>query len=114
MNDNFKWIDFLSKNNTLLINNETEFNQFKKFLQHLGLIGILKKDTEYYNWQHLAGINGKPTNYIIFEYDNYKGLTFGYTIKESKNWYEKAPLTIKDLELIQSISKDKQYNDRGR
>lgn len=114
MNRNFKWIDFLSKSNTLLISNEKEFNQFKKFLQHLGMLSILKKDTEFYNWQHLAGINGKPTSYIIFEYDNYKGLTFGYTIDESKRWHEKEPLTIKDLELIQSNIKDKSLNDKVR
>lgn len=114
MNGNFKWIDFLSTKNTLLIKNETEFNQFKKFLLHLGMIGILRKDTEYYNWQHLAGINRKPTSYIIFEYDNYKGLTFGYTIEESKKWYEKEPLTIKDLELIQNNIKNNDSNIRGR
>lgn len=114
MNGNFKWIEFLSKNNTLLINNEKEFNQFKKFLQHLDMLSILGKNTEYYNWQYLAGINCKPTNYIIFEYDNYKGLTFGYTVQKSKDWYDKEPLTIKDLEIIQSNIKDKILNDRGR
>ncbi len=50
MNGKFKWVDFLSRNNTLLINNEKEFNQFKKFLQHLGMIDILNKETEFYNW----------------------------------------------------------------
>lgn len=114
MSSNYKWIEFLSGNNTLLINNEIEFNQFKRFLEQKGMINILRKDTEFYNWQHLAGINGKPTNYIIFEYDNYKGLTFGYTIEESKNWYEKDPLTIKDFELKQSNLKDKNLLDRGR
>ena len=69
------------------------------------MIDILNKETEFYNWQVLAKINGYPTNYIIFEYDNYKGLSFGYTIEEAKDWYEKNPLTIKDLELIQLICK---------
>ena len=113
MDGKYKWLSFLSTNNTLLINNEIEFEQFKTFLLKLDMIDILRGYMQYSDWQYIAKNNGYPINYIIFEYNNFKGLTFGYTIEKSKEWYEKEPLTVKDLELLNEKDKEKSYYDRG-
>ena len=109
----YKWIDFLSHNNTLLITNEKEFNSFKRFLNKLGIVDILGNNTDYIEWKSLARINNTNPNSILFEYDNYKGLTFGSTIEESKNYYGVNPLIVDDLEIL-NISKTKSNIDRVR
>lgn len=114
MNYNYKWIEFLSTNNTLMITNENEFNHFKMFLQRIEMLDILKNNTHYSDWQYASKINEKNPNYIIFEYDNNRGLTFGYTKEASKKWYGKEPLTVKDIELLKDINKRKTVPDRGR
>lgn len=96
----YKWIEFLSHNNTLMVTNEKEFNSFKKFLIKLDIIDILGKNTDYIEWKSLARINGKNPNCILFEYDNYRGLTFGSTIEESKQYYGTEPLVVDDLEIL--------------
>lgn len=95
----FKFVDFLATNNTIIINNETEFNKFKRFLKKINMLGILKGKEDYNEWVSLAKINLCYTGYIIFEYQNSKGLTFGYSIESSTNWYGVEPINVKDLEI---------------
>ena len=95
--NNYKWIDFLSGKNVLKVTNETEFNQFKTFLKECGLLEILGKDTSFSDWQCLAQINNKDKNMFLFEYNNYKGLTWWDNEKEASDWYDKSPLEISDL-----------------
>ena len=95
---NYKWIDFLSGTNVLKVTNETQFNQFKDFLNECGLLEILGKDTFYEDWQRLAKINGKDENMFLFEYNNYKGITWWDNEKEAIDWYDKEPLEVSDLD----------------
>lgn len=110
MRDN-KWLDFISGNNTLLIENEKDFNKFKDFLEYLNLGKELKNYNTYKEWEHLAKINNHDYGYIIFEYQPYKGLTFGYNKESSKDWYGADPLTIKDIDLVEKV-KNNEFNNK--
>ena len=106
MNRNdIKWLDFFGGVNTIIVNNESEFNKFYNFMSDLGLQGFFHNDKTFKAWQHLAIINGRVSDYIIFEYQPCKGMTFGYTKEESKNWYDKEPLTIEIVDAFYSNSK---------
>lgn len=96
---NFKFVEFLSTNNTIIINNEEDFKKFKKFLKKLNMLGILKGNEDYYYWLSLTKINNCSYGYIIFEYNNNKGLTFGYSIDSSINWYGVEPINVNELEI---------------
>jgi len=91
---NYKWIDFLSGTNVLKVTNEIEFNQFKTFLKECGLIEILGKNTSFSDWQSLAQINGKNENMFLFEYNNYKGLSWYDNVEKPTSWYGEAPMTL--------------------
>ncbi len=91
---NYDWIKFLSGNNVLKITNEQEFNEFKTFLNECGLIEILNNDTEYSDWQNLAKINEKDENIFLFEYNNYKGITWWDSAKDAEDWYGEPPIEI--------------------
>ena len=93
----YKWIDFLSGTNVLKVTNKTDFKQFKNFLKECGLLGILGKATSYEDRQRLAQINGKNENVFLFEYSNYKGITWSDNEKEAIDWYDKEPLEVADL-----------------
>ena len=95
---NYSWIDFLSGTNVIKVTNEDEFNIFKEFLKECGLIEILNKDTEYSDWQRLAVINGRKENLFLFEYHNHKGLTWGDDINDAKEWYDKEPINVSELQ----------------
>lgn len=97
-NRDIKWLDFLSGINTIKITNEYEFNIFKKFLDDIGLGDLLNNYRDYYDWQHLSVINNHDPNCILFEYQPGKGMTFGSTIEESKDWHGKDPLIVNDLD----------------
>lgn len=103
---NNKWLEFITGNNTLLIDNENDFNKFKEFLEYLNLSDVLNKYNTYSEWEHLAKINNYDYGYIIFEFQPYKGLTFGYTKESSKNWYGDDPLTIKNIDLVEKVKKN--------
>ena len=96
---NFKFVEFLSTNNTIIINNEEDFKKFKKFLKKLNMLGILKGKEDYYYWLSLTKINNCSYGYIIFEYNNNKGLTFGYSIDKSIEWYGLPPIIVDELEI---------------
>lgn len=100
-----KWLDFFCGLNTLMVTNEKEFNQFRDFLDDIALGKLLNKYRSFSDWQQLSVINGKDPNCIIFEYQPTKGMTFGYTIASSKEWYEKEPMTVKDLVSFYKSSK---------
>lgn len=111
---NYKWIDFLSGTNVLKVTNEIQFNQFRDFLNECGLLEILGKDTSYEDWQRLAQINGKDENMFLFEYNNYKGITWWDNEKEAVDWYDKEPLEVSDLaELFERKTMAKSFeNDK--
>ena len=94
----YKWIDFLSGNNVIKVTNEKEFNKFKRFLEGCGLVEILGKDTSYFDWQDNAFLNEKNEYVFLFEYNNYKGLTWWDNENEAKDWYEKEPIEVDDLD----------------
>ena len=96
---NFKFVEFLSTNNTIIINNEEDFKKFKKFLKKLNMLEILKGKEDYYYWLSLTKINNCSYGYIIFEYNNNKGLTFGYSIDSSIEWYGLPPIKVEELEI---------------
>ena len=96
---NFKFVEFLSTNNTIIINNEEDFKKFKKFLKKINMLGILKGEEDFYYWLRLTRINNCYFGYIIFEYNNYKGLTFGYSIDKSIEWYGLPPIKVEELEV---------------
>lgn len=91
---NTKWLDFFAGGNTVMIRNEKEFNKFRDFIDDLGLREIFKKDKTFEDWQHLSVINNYDPNCIIFEYQPFKGMTFGYTKEESEKWYGQEPFTV--------------------
>lgn len=93
-----KWIDFITNSNSLLVNNEKEFEKFKEFLNKLDLIDELKGYNHFYEWQKLAKINDYDDEYIIFEFQPNKGLTFGYTIDSSKKWFGLEPMNVDDFD----------------
>ena len=95
---NYSWIDFLSGSNVIKVTNEREFNSFKNFLRECGLLEILGKQTEYSDWQRLAIINNKDKDIFLFEYQNYKGLTWSDDIKQSVEWYDKEPINVSELQ----------------
>ncbi len=119
--NNIKWLDFLSGINTIKITNEYEFNRFKKFLDDIGLGKLLNNYRDYYDWQHLSVINNHDPNCILFEYQPGKGMTFGSTIEESKDWHGEEPLTVNDLDsfyknsnIINKELEEEKYEDIER
>lgn len=105
INEENKWLDFIAGINTIIVSNEDEFNKFRKFLDDLGIGKLLKNYRTFSAWKHLAIINNKNPNYLIFEFQITKGLTFGYTKESSKDWFGVQPLTVKDLESYYKNSK---------
>lgn len=98
-NFEFKFVNFLANNNTIKVTNEEEFDKFVKILEHLNMKGILGKE-QYYNfdnWQILARINNRDVNMFLFEYNNYKGLTWGDNEKDSISWYGMEPYTVDEI-----------------
>lgn len=105
INKDNKWLDFIAGINTIMVSNEEEFNKFRKFLDDLGIGKILNDYRTFSDWQHLSEINNKNPNYIVFEFQITKGLTFGYTKESSKDWFGVEPLNVKDLESFYKNSK---------
>lgn len=105
INEGNKWLDFIAGINSIIVSNEEEFNKFRKFLDDLGIGKLLKDYRTFSAWKHLAIINNKNPNYLIFEFQITKGLTFGYTKESSKNWFGVEPLNVKDLESFYVNSK---------
>lgn len=89
-----KWLNFINGSNSLMIKNKNEFDIFKDFICDIGLNNLLKSKTEFCDWQNLAVINGHNPDYIIFEMQPGKGLTFGYTEEESKKWFGEDSLNV--------------------
>ena len=105
MNKNdIKWLDFFGGVNTFIIRNKSEFNKFYNFMCDLGLQDFFHNDKTFEAWQHLAKINNRVSDYIIFEYQPCKGMTFGNSIEESRNWYGEEPLTTDALDAFYSNS----------
>ena len=88
-----KLVNFLSNQNTVIIKNEEEFEQFTKRMNTVGLDPrILKPGMELTN------------NELLVEYNNNKGFTFwnynkllSDAIQESYDWYGIEPLELKDI-----------------
>lgn len=92
------WIAFFSGANVIKVTNENEFNIFKKFLDDCGVLDLLKDDLTFKDWQHLAEINNKKTNLFLFEFDNYKGITWNDDLKNSIDYYGENPIEVLELE----------------
>lgn len=109
--DEIKWLDFFAGVNTIIITNEKDFNKFRNFLDDIGLGCLLKNERNFSDWQHLSIINGHNPNCIIFEYQPGKGMTFGSTKEESKEWYGDEPFNVSVFDSFYSnsnlINKDK-------
>ncbi len=93
----YDWISFLANEKVVEVTNERDFNTFKEFLKQHELTGILNGINEFEDWQNLAVINNKNPNYFLFEYDNYKGITFDDNKEKSVSWYGCEPLKATDL-----------------
>lgn len=98
-NYDFNFIDFLSGRNTILVENEKEFNQFKKILMKLNMGQCLGKYRTFNDWQELAIINRRNSNVFLFEFDNLKGLTWSDNIEKSEEWYRCKPFKVNDVYL---------------
>lgn len=94
---NYKWIDFLSNRNVIKVTNEKEFEVFRNFLSQCGLLEVLQGEKKYSDWQNLAEINNKNKDIFLFEYDNFKGLTWSDDIQASIEYYDKNPIEISEL-----------------
>lgn len=103
----YKWIDFLSGNNTIKVTNENEFNKFKEFLNYLGITDILNGTNTFSEFQKLAQINNLDKNVFLFEYVNHKGLTWSDNIQKSINWYDKEPINVSELEIFDIKTEEK-------
>ena len=79
------------------VTNDKEFDKFKKIFERLNMLDCLHKDTIFQNWQELALINNKRRDLFLFEYQNYKGITWTDDEEKSIKWYEKDPLTIQEV-----------------
>lgn len=79
------------------VTNDKEFDKFKKIFERLNMLGCLHKDTIFQNWQEFALINNKRRDLFLFEYQNYKGLTWTDNEEKSIKWYEREPLTIQEV-----------------
>lgn len=93
---NFPLVNFLSGNNTLLIENEKEFNQLYSLLEKINMEGILGGET-YSEWIHIAKINNCSVKPLILEYKNHKGMSMWHNLQESKDWYDEDPIKLKDI-----------------
>lgn len=93
----FKWLDFVSGNNVVEVRNEQDFEIFKLFLDKHSLLGILKDYLEFIDWQKIAAINNKPTDIFLFEYSNFKGITWSSDRDTVIDWYGAEPLSVDDL-----------------
>lgn len=93
----YDFISFLNNSAVVKVSNKEEFNLFKKVLETLHIAGVLGKETEFEDWQHLAVINKHDPNLFLFEYDNYKGLTWSDNIEKATDWYGLAPLDVKNI-----------------
>ena len=74
-------------------------------MNDLGLQDFFHGVKDFSEWQHLSKINKYPSDYIIFEYQPCKGMTFGYTIEQSKEWYEEEPLPVNVVDSFYNKSK---------
>lgn len=86
----YKLVEFLSTNNTIAIENLSEFVQFIELTKNLGLYGA------FYNI-HKEYKNGWLKCPFYIEYNNGKGATFYKNKQESINWYGCDPINIKEL-----------------
>lgn len=87
-------LTFINTGNSVIINNQEELDILVSLLK---IYGITLEQDKYNDWIFLARLNNHPTDYIIFEYENYKGFTFGNTKEESVKWFEMEPFEITDL-----------------
>ena len=95
------FVEFLSNHNTIVIHNQEELNEFILLLASVGLEIKNKKEHNYNYFVELMRINNQEyKGYVVFEYDNYKGLTFWNDIDESESWYGKKPYALKDLNYV--------------
>ena len=106
--ENGEWLDFFGGINSIIVKDKKEFNEFYNFMSDLGLQDFFHNKTTFEEWQHLAIINGRVSDYIIFEYQPEKGMTFGYSIESSKDWYGTEPL---DVSVFDSFYKNSRLFD---
>lgn len=95
--DNNSWIDFLSGSKVIKVTNEKEYEVFKKFMEECGLLYTFQRTLTFKEWQYIARINERNENIFLFEYNNYKGLTFSDNIEEAIKWYGEKPIETSEL-----------------
>ena len=110
-NSKHEWIEFLSGRNVIEVRNEKQFNIFKQFLESIGLADVLLGENTFSDWQVLAKINNKNENIFLFEYNNYKGLTWWDSVADAKEWYDKMPIQTEVLEEFLNSTKLKENED---
>ena len=91
-----KLINFLSNNNTVIIRNRKEYEEFRITMNTVGL-----------STKILDQVAKSKDHAVLVEYDNSKGFTiWNWTgdletaIQKSTEWYYDKPLTLKDIKLI--------------
>ena len=99
-----KYLTFLSGGNTTIVRNEEQFNNLKRIIEKLGKGKEFSIFGDYKQCKHLFEINGRLEDYMIFEYQPYKGFTFGYDIQSSTDWYGDKP--IESTELIEEFDRE--------
>lgn len=95
--DNNSWIDFLSGSKVIKVTNENEYEVFKKFMEECGLLYTFQGTLTFKDWQYIARKNERNENIFLFEYNNYKGLTFSDNIEESIKWFGDKPIETSEL-----------------
>lgn len=91
-----KLISFLNNNNTVIIYNRKEYEEFRIVMNTVGLsTKILDKVAE------------SKGHAVLVEYDNSKGFTIwnwtenlAAAIKKSTEWYYDKPFTLEEIKLI--------------
>ncbi len=101
------FIEFISGQNTVLVQSSEDFNAFIQMLCYhkaeriLGtrprnIDGSNKLPIEYEFWTKLSVINGHNPDILVFEYQPGRGISIYYDIKTPTDWYGKCPMKIRE------------------
>lgn len=88
---NVPMVQFLATDNTIKITSKEELEAVKEKVKSIGL------DLKRLDWDYIRRNTRGFKGYICLEYDNYKGCTYYTDEEESIRWYEKQPITVKDI-----------------
>ena len=88
---NVPMIQFLATDNTIKVTSKEELETVKEKVKAIGL------DLKRIDWDWIKTNERDFKGYICLEYDNYKGCTYYTNEQDSIDWYDKQPITVKEI-----------------